>query len=193
MNPAEGTTADEGVLYQAADYAGFWRRLAIDLIDVAVVAVLASVILALFVNDEQLVDTDAEKLIELVFPLVALPVGFAYFVLLKRFFRTLGYIVCRARIVNVQGMRPSIYALTIRLLFAVFGPFNVLLDLIWITSDRYRQALRDKFAHTYVVRSVAVPTGHGRVVYRSYYVMGASFLFAEIEANERPGAAPAAS
>jgi len=115
--------------------------------------------------------------------------AFAYFVLLKRSrFRTLGYKLCGARIVNLQGDRPSVYSLTIRLLFAVFGPLNLLLDLIWIPTDECRQALRDKFAHTYVVRFNAAPEGRGTVVYTTYFILGWAFLFPEIKALHESGA-----
>ena len=116
-------------------------------------------------------------------------VGFGYFVLLKRSrFRTLGYRLLRARIVNLQGSRPSIYALTIRLLFAVLGPLNFLLDLMWIPGDRYRQALRDKFAHTYVIRDRAEPVARGGIIYTSYHVLGMAFIFPEVRWSNESGA-----
>ena len=71
--------------------------------------------------------------------------------------------------------------MTLRLLFAVLGPFNIVLDLLWIPSDPYKQSLRDKVAHTYVVKASAPPAGPARVVYRNYYMMGMSFVFQEIE------------
>ena len=107
--------------------------------------------------------------------------GFVYLVLLKRSrFRTLGYIVGGIRIVSIHGERPSIWSLTIRALFAFFGPFNVLIDIIWLTNDESRQALRDKFAHTYVIRDRAVPLGHGTIVYAAYTIFATNFLFAEV-------------
>lgn len=72
-------------------------------------------------------------------------------------------------------------ALTARLLFAVAGPFNVILDLLWVSSDSCRQALRDKFAHTFVVRANAQPAGTGKIVYRTYTVFGGTMLFAEVQ------------
>lgn len=56
----------------------------------------------------------------------------------------------------------------------------MLIDVIWLTNDERRQALRDKFAHTYVIRSGAVPLGHGAIVYTPYTILGTNFLFAEV-------------
>jgi len=179
-------TVEEGVYYRAQDYAGFFRRLAIDLIDVAAVFllwfVLAVAVLASTPEDRWGRARGGLLLLGMV-------MAFAYFVLLKRSaIRTLGYRVCRAQIVNLQGLRPSVWALTLRLLFAAFGPLNLLLDLVWIPSDAHAQALRDKFAHTYVVRAGSTPEGTGRIVYASYHVLNTAFIFAEV----RPGATSSA-
>src|SRR5688572_17440627 len=106
--------------------------------------------------------------------------GFVYLVVLKHSrFRTLGYLVGGIRIVNIHGERPSIWSLAIRALFAVFGPFNMLIDVMWITTDERRQ---DKFAHTYVILDRAVPLGDGAIVYATYTILGWNFLFAEVRA-----------
>ena len=76
---------------------------------------------------------------------------------------------------------PSVASLTLRLTFAVFGPFNILLDLLWIPGDPHRQALRDKFAHTYVVRSHAEPAGSAPIKFRPCFILGWSFLFQEVD------------
>ena len=85
-----------------------------------------------------------EQAIPHVFFWSGMALGFVYLVLLKRSrFRTLGYLVGGIRIVSIHGARPSIWSLTIRALFAVFGPVNMLIDIIWLTNDERRQALRD--------------------------------------------------
>jgi uncharacterized RDD family membrane protein YckC len=112
-----------------------------------------------------------------------------YFVVLKgSSFRTAGYVLAGARIVNLRGERPGYLPLFGRLAFAVLGPFNFLVDLLWVSSDPRRQALRDKFAHTYVVRKNAVPIGMGKIVYAIYMVFGMTLLFAEVREG-RPDAA----
>jgi uncharacterized RDD family membrane protein YckC len=110
-------------------------------------------------------------------------VWFAYFVLLKRStFRTLGYRAAGAQIVNLQGGRPTIPSLLARLFFAFVGPLNCLIDLFWLTGDANCQAIRDKFAGTYVVRQHASPAGTGAIVVRTYMFWGMTFLFREVKA-----------
>jgi RDD family len=107
---------------------------------------------------------------------------YGYFVVLKHSrFSPVGYRLARARIVDSYGRPPGLGALTLRLSFGLLGPFNVFLDMLWIPSDRHKQALRDKFAHTYVVKASAEPAGPARVVFRTYYIMGMSFVFQEVE------------
>jgi hypothetical protein len=67
--------------------------------------------------------------------------------------------------------------------FLVFGPLNYLMDILWLSSDAHRQALRDKFTQTYVVRKNAQPAGTGKLIYRYYEIFGYNFLFREIEAG----------
>jgi uncharacterized RDD family membrane protein YckC len=167
----------QGVYYARDDYAGFWRRLVVDLIDftaLGLAAFFTTVVAAL------LLPVDKRGLTLVLF-WSASALGFLYLVLLKRSrFRTLGYRVGGLRIVSLQGERPSLWSLTIRALFAFFGPFNLLIDVIWLTSDERRQALRDKFAHTYVIRDRAVPLASGPITYVPYTLFGASFVFAEV-------------
>ena len=178
-------SVEYGVYYAVSDYIGVWRRFFIDLVDVVVAgivsAALSATLLWLPSSDDQLV-----------FGLLVvwLSVWFGYFVLLKRSrFRTVGYVLARAQIVNLRGETHSVASLFIRMLFAAFGPLNLLFDLLWIPSDPCRQALRDKFAHTYVVRRGASPDGTGRITYGHYTVLGASYLFQEV----RPSPSVAAS
>ena len=77
----------------------------------------------------------------------------------------------------------------------VLGPANFLVDLLWISSDPSKQALRDKIAHTYVIRKNAVPAGTGQVVYRTYMLFGWTLLSAEVRPDVTgvpvPATAPA--
>jgi RDD family len=170
-------TAMQGAHYRPEDYLGVFRRLLIDIVDLPI-AVLLSMLLvaALLAVAPRLEDVDGIGL------LVWATVWFGYFVLLKRStFRTVGYVVARAQIVNLKGERPSVGSLIARLLFALAGPLNFVLDIMWLTGDSNRQALRDKFAGTYVVRRGARPAGTGPVVLRNYMFWGMTFLFREVE------------
>lgn len=172
-----------GVFYDQGDYAGVWRRLGIDAIDTTAVVLLTFAIgwVLVFLWPH-------EGSLGLVLLASTVALWFSYFVLLKRSrFRTIGYVIGGTRIVNLKGETPSIGSLCMRLLFAVAGPFNFLVDLLWISSDPSRQALRDKFAHTYVVRKTAVPAGNGRIVYRTYTLLGAALLFGEVQRSRGDG------
>ncbi len=173
-----------GVYFEEKDYAGVGRRLFIDCVDTSA-AIVVSVLLTFLL----LAVWPHEESFGVVLPIGWTAIWFSYFVVLKRSrFRTLGYILGGARIVNLQGERPSILSLLARLLFVVGGPANFLIDLFWIPSDPCRQAIRDKFAHTYVVRKDAVPAGSGTIVYRTYAMLGTTFLFREVKGASAPGA-----
>lgn len=172
-----------GVFYRDQDYAGILRRLLVDLVDgvaivVASAAVLLFCILVLPEDSEWLATASLTSLTA---------VWFVYFVLLKRSRGTLGYLIGGVRIVDLRGQRPGMVALAFRLLFAVIGPFNLLVDLFWIGSDGRRQALRDKFAGTYVIRKGARPAGSGEIGYSYYGILGTNFIFREVKAATPPG------
>jgi len=63
------------------------------------------------------------------------------------------------------------------------GPLNYLVDLVWLSGDPHRQAIRDKVAGTYVVRRKAVPIGAGKVIRHQYSMLGCNFLCREITAQ----------
>ena len=150
------------------------------MVDVIDFTLLLVVVVAIALGAPRILP-NGEQAIPHVFFWSGIALGFLYLVLLKHSrFRTLGYLVGGIRIVSIQGQRPSIWSLTIRALFAFFGPLNMLIDILWLTSDERRQALRDKFAHTYVIRNRAIPVGKGAIAYVPYTIFGANFVFAEV-------------
>ena len=159
---------------------GLWRRLAIELVDsVVIVAVLLVITATVVLLDpgEDLSDATLAVLISCWAVFIC-----GYFVVLKRSrFATVGYRLARVRIVDACGRPPGLGALTLRLSFGLLGPFNVVLDMLWIPFDRHKQALRDKLAHTYVVKANAEPAGPARVVVRTYSILGMSFVFQDVE------------
>ena len=176
-----GTEVEEGVYYALTDYAGLGRRLLIDVVDFFVaVAATAVVLAAASFLAPPLLDVPGFGLG------IIVVVWMGYFVFLKASpYRTLGYVLAGARIVNYRGERPGIPRLIGRLMFVIGGPMNFLFDAFWLTGDHNRQALRDKFASTYVVRQHAVPAGVGRVRYRNYTFWGMTFIFREVERSAR--------
>ena len=163
------------VYYRDEDHLGVWLRLLIDAIDTTV-AVTLSIIPSIFAA--YLLPRSLQFLGVL---LAWTVVWIGYFVVLKGSrFRTLGYVIAGARVVNLRGERPRYLALFARLMFVIFGPGNFLLDLLWVSSDPSRQALRDKFAHTWVVRKNAAPAGAARIVYPVYTTFGWTLMLAEV-------------
>jgi uncharacterized RDD family membrane protein YckC len=169
-----------GVYYHRSDYCGLGRRFLVDVVDVvsALLAWYVFVFLLLLLPKFQLgIDTLFATL---------LIIWFAYFVILKWSpLGTLGYRVGGVKIVTVRGTRPSFFAYCERFFFSILGPFNFLLDLLWLWTDPFGQTLRDKLTHAYVVRARAEPLGSGRVVYSSYHIMGWNLLFAEVRQEKR--------
>ncbi len=164
------------VYYRAEDHLGVMRRLVIDVVD-TFVAVFVSLLATLV-----MVAVTGMSAVGVLLSLLSwTTVWIVYFVILKGSrFRTLGYVIAGARIVNYSGERPGYLALLGRLAFVILGPVNFVIDLCWISSDPAHQALRDKFAHTYVVRNDAVPAGAGRIVYPTYMTFGWTLMFAEV-------------
>ena len=168
------------VWFFPSDYAGFWRRLAIEIADSAVIVVVLLVVTTMVVLLDPAEEL-SDALLAWLIPCWVLLI-YGYFVLLKRSrFTTVGYRLAGVRIVDSLGRPPGLAALTLRLSFGLIGPFNLILDVLWIPSDRHKQALRDKFAHTYVVKATAEPAGPARIVNRTYDVMGMSFVFQDVE------------
>jgi uncharacterized RDD family membrane protein YckC len=164
-----------GIYFRREDYASFWRRLLVDVIDAMVVVIICGLLLAAM---------SAFLSANLIF-LVCGPIFFCYFVLLKRSKSgTLGYRLGGVRIVGLDGRRAGIGPLTIRMLFMFIGPTNYIWDIAWMAMDPQRQALRDKAADTYVVRRRAEPIGTGKLFRHYYWILGYCILFREIEVNQ---------
>lgn len=107
-----------------------------------------------------------------VFTVAVFGITWLYAVLLKRSpLRTVGYWLTGCQLVNLQGQRPSLFALTLRSLLWMLGPFNLLLDLIWCGIDDDRQTLRDRFAGTCLVNVGAIPIGTGEI-HLTYFDIG---------------------
>lgn len=172
----------EGVYYDLEAYAGFTRRIAVMIIDTAVLVLVAvllgsifgPVLAALLWNNETgnfSVDPSA------ILFLLWIAIAWLYLVVLKRSkWRTVAYRLLGLKIVTTRGTRPSLFAMTLRLLMWVFGPFNLIADLIWLGADTEGQSLRDCYIGTYVVRSIAEPIGTAPV-HLAWYC-GAGFTLA---------------
>lgn len=123
MTLADRTQHNDGVFFRQEDYAGLWRRLIADAVDVTVALVSLSLVLTYRVA--------------LSVPWIL--VAFAYFVLLKGSSGTLGYRITRVRIVNLQGEVPSVPILTLRLLYSLATGWNGFVwDMMVMHVDPHR-------------------------------------------------------
>jgi len=167
-----------GVYFRKKDYASFWRRLMVEVIDTIVYVVL-SLALSIPLAFVSLSGPSELNLILLIWLAVAL----FYFVILKRSpFRTIGYLIGGVRVVGLDGQPPGFSAMVLRWMFALLSPINCV-DLLWLSSDAHRQTLHDKFAGTYVIKTKAQPSGQGRIVFHHYKVLYCNCVFREVKAE----------
>src|SRR5262245_41290289 len=107
--------------------------------------------------------------------------AFLYLVVVARSTRgTLGYFIAGVRPVNLHGVTPSLGAMSYRCLFIALGPFNGVIDLLWLAGDRDRQTLRDKLAGTYMVRRTAEPAGRGPIRRAMLTALGYTLMVQEV-------------
>ncbi|HEY6393283.1 MAG TPA: RDD family protein [Bryobacteraceae bacterium] len=173
--------AIQGVYFRREDYAGFWRRLWVDVIDTLIIGTVCLGPVIAF----DLPLMASPWILNLYLAICAI-VGFCYFVVLKRSKAgTVGYLVCGVRILGLDGRPARLRSLTFRTLFAVLGPLCGL-ESVWIAGDPHRQTLRDKFAQTYVVKRKAVPAGTGKVIFGYYEICCYHYILREVEVETTP-------
>jgi len=153
-----------GVYYAPHDYVGIGRRLLILVID----GIVLSFILFIFLLFWIAIGGGPP----VVFTVAVFSIAWIYAVLFKRSpLRTVGYWLTGCQLVNLQGQRPSLFAITFRSLLWMFGPFNLLFDVLWCGIDTDRQTLRDRFAETCLINDKAMPIGAGEI-HLTYYDIG---------------------
>jgi uncharacterized RDD family membrane protein YckC len=165
---APGSKEHLGVYYHSEDHASLLRRLAIELVDLAVVGLGFFVIQAFSGWLEPLSALSR-----------ALMLGFAwaYLAVLKvTSVSTLGYRLLDAKLVNLQGNPVALWRSSLRFFLLALTPATILFDLLWLADDPNRQTLRDKIAETYVVRSRALPAGSAPLRFSMYFIGGLSLL-----------------
>ncbi len=169
-------SAGTGALYRKSDYAGALTRILVDLIDI--LAILAFGIAACFAAHSL---GASSRAIARIICLVIL-LAFGYLGPWKATgYPTLGYLLFRLQLVNAQGRRPDFWQASGRALFLGIGPVNYLIDVFWLYGETPRQALRDKFSGTYLIKKNAVPVAEGKVVSKVLHVMGYRAVVQEIQ------------
>jgi uncharacterized RDD family membrane protein YckC len=165
-----------GVIFPQEALASFWRRGLAEVIDLAVM--LFALVLVFVIVPEPYWGR---------YLLVWSVMSFLYLTWFKiSEISTLGYRMAGIRIVSLWGARVSFWGAFVRLFFAVFNPLSCGLDLLWVPGDPMKQAIRDKFADTLVVRKDATPFAKGKIVFRRYLIFGWNLEFREVVPLENP-------
>jgi uncharacterized RDD family membrane protein YckC len=173
VNQHTDTSLGFGVYFAPEDYVGFGPRLVIFAIDGLVL--LGSLWLL------QILWEGAVGRAWGLFALLAALSVWLYIVPLKRSpIRTVGYRLINCRLVTLDGKPPSLFMMTFRSLFWVFGPGNLILDFIWCGIDQDRQTLRDRYAGACLVKNGANPVGEGPIHLAYYDAMGYNLMLAHV-------------
>lgn len=165
--------------YELTDYAGFVKRIIVMVIDFSVIVVIGIVLwmpfLALILAGVIQFDPSG------IFWLAYLAAIWVYLAPVKRSdFGTIGYRLLGIKLVCAKGGRPSLISMTIRMLMWMFGPFNLVLDLLWLGADTESQSLRDCYLGTYLVNRNATPIGRGPVHLTRYNAMGFALAYPRV-------------
>lgn len=181
------TSLGRGVYFAIEDYIGLFPRIIVFIVDSIILLIALLVLLALspvvrpFLSIEKQYSGAAEAWCFIAFLLFA----WIYLTVLKTSrFRTVGYWLAGARIVTLQGNRPSpirmTLRMTLRLTLLATGPKNFLFDLLWSGIDDDKQTLRDRFLGTCVVKTNAEPIGEGEVHLARYFATGFNLAYPKV-------------
>ncbi|HEY4260074.1 MAG TPA: RDD family protein [Schlesneria sp.] len=173
-------------IYRREDYVGAVRHLLIFAVDGAVILLLLmplTTVIAMFAGSL----TGATALFIPWLPLLCI---WAYLAVLKPSrFRSIGYWVADAKIVTIQGQKPSPFRMTLRLLWAIFwwyGSMGFFIDFFWTSTNRERQMLRDLLAETRLIRNKAQPIGVGKSIHSMMTCMSIAVMYTEIRERQQP-------
>lgn len=169
----------EADYYRYEDYAGFGARLLVWIIDSIVILILGFVLWMVFVGlvMSGAMDTDPSGYFWLLYLLVI----WIYLAPIKRSeFGTIGFKLLSVKLVTTQGGRPSLISMTMRMVMWIFGPFNMLVDLLWMGADAEGQSLRDCYLSTYLIKRKAMPIGRAPVHLTRYNAMGFALAYPRV-------------
>ncbi len=132
-------------VYVRTQYGGYWKRGIANLID----CLLLGLIFAIVSFSSNILTVVVESVIFL-----------AYMIGLKfAFGATLGYRLLGMQLVSINGAKPTVKQIAIRLIAAFFSALAFGLGYLWIALDKNKQAWHDKIAGIYVIRPKATPVG----------------------------------
>ncbi len=157
-----------GVIYDKTEYAGIIKRIIIAAVDTMIILIVTSAVL--YISDYMIIDDTTYIKFNFIFFFIF---SIFYLALLKRSkIRTLGYTLTGVKIVDLRGKKPSIFNMVFRAILLLFGPFELIFDIIWLMQEPTRQTLRDKYTGTYVINKKANPVGSGRLQNVTLNVLG---------------------
>lgn len=119
--------------------AGFWVRVAASIIDAILLAVVGSILRAIFGIGA---GGGLSTLVGLVY--------FVYF--WAHGGQTIGHKALNLRVIKKDGQPLSVSDAIIRYVGEIISTIVILLGFLWVAWDANKQGWHDKLAHTYVVR-----------------------------------------
>lgn len=185
---------NKGVYYNAHDYASLLYRILVAFIDLFTIGIIGYLLSTIWTYWADPPDFDLISEFGWLSAALFSPeyfwtltlIAYVYLSIVKRSrLKTLGYRVLKLKIVDEMGRSPSIWRMTWRFVLLIFGPFHLVIDLLWLGGDIHKQTLRDKLAGTYVVKSQAEPVGTGVLVVERYNLLGFSLVFQEIKEKKK--------
>lgn len=184
--PSADSATPAGVpLYGREDYVGATRHLLISGIDAAVI-LLVVLPLSSIIGFVAAAFTGLPTLFLPWYPMLCI---WCYLAVLRPSrYRSLGYWVCDAKIVTIDGKAPSPLQMTRRLLWTCFWWSSIdrfIVDVFWAASNRERQMIRDLLVQTRLVRNRAKPIGRGKVVRSLLTGWGMVMWFAEVREQSK--------
>jgi uncharacterized RDD family membrane protein YckC len=172
-------TLGDADYYDETQYAGFGSRLLVIAVDslVLLMAGMAIWIPFEFLLISGVLENDPSGPLWLIY-LVGV---WIYLAPIKRSdFGTVGFRLLGLTLVSAKGGKPSLLNMTMRMMIWMFGPFNLLLDLLWLGADAERQSLRDCYLGTYLVKRDSVPIGRAPVHLTHYNAMGFTLSYPRV-------------
>ena len=165
--------------YDPKDYVGIGRRLIVIIVDSLMLVLIGLVLwmpfLVLILS--RVIPSDPSGMFWIFFLLAI----WVYLAPIKRSDSgTVGYRLLGIKLVSTKGGRPSLINMTIRMMLWMFGPFNFVLDLLWLGADSENQSLRDCYLSTYLVVRNAKPIGRAPVHLTRYNAMGFALAYPRV-------------
>ena len=166
---------ETGVIFKSSDYASFFKRTILMVIDLVVLIIL---FIACYYTDNYLYQgyyVDSFIITQYIFPILA----FLYLTILKTSkMGTLGQRITKTKILHINGKKPNVFIMVYRLFFWGFGPLNFIADLAWITINKEKRTVRDSLSNTIIVIKNAEPISTDAEIKKvRAFFFGLNFLY----------------